>query len=451
MRVLAALACGVLSLAAAAQKGDGFRRVEPPAVWPAPITRIEEPGGSVLEVRDGAVVRRRGARAVTLGCTDPRGPGRVAALALHAYGGVFVAAEHGVYLTDEEHDVLDAPNVRDGFPPGTPLGLHIDARGRLWLATDTSFGVVDTRQLFGRTFTAADGLPPPPFTAFAITSDGRFLLRCAAGVYEYAPDRGAPPRGSVRDASPVLGNADGSVELHPEGTALGGATFRYRLHHRHLLEPLDPAVVRGLKPGTHAIDVLAFDRELACTEIATLDVRIPFPPAADRRTLLPLAALVVALVVALFWVRARRLGGGRPRYARALVSAGLFFVVALQVLAGFLGYGRSWPFVGFSMYTETYREGSVVFRPRLIGLWPDGSSREVQLYEAGLAQDGYWQLYGEMVYGDDGDRERFLRAYAERHPSWPLRGFVIRDERTRLTADGPVAVAPIVMLRYERP
>ena len=404
----------------------------------------------MLELQGGALVRVRGARTVTLGCTDPRGTGRIAAIARHPYGSVFVAAEHGVYLTDAEHDVLDAPNVRDGFPPGAPLGLHVDARGRLWLATDAAFGVVDTRQFFGRTFTAADGLPPPPFTAFAATEDGRFLLRCASGVYEYAPDRGPPPSGRVRDGSTVLGNADGSAELHPEGSALGGATFRYRLHHRHLVAPLDPPVVRGLEPGTHAIDVLAFDRELDATTVATLEVRIPFPPAADHGALLPLAALVAALVIALFCLRARRQGGGRARSGRALLSAGLLGVVALQIVAGFLGYGRSWPFVGFSMYTETYREGSVVFRPRLIGLWPDGSSREMELYEAGLAQDGYWQLYGEMVYGDESDRERLLRAYAERHPDWPLHGFVIRDDRTRLTAEGPVEVAPIVMLRYER-
>src|SRR5690606_637309 len=170
-----------------------------------------------------------------LGCTLPGGPGTARALSLHPSGLCFVAAERGLFVTDAEHDVLDAPSQRDGVPQGRPVGAHADAKGRVWLLTDEQFGVVDPRLFCGRTFTGADGLPPGPYRALAATPDGRLVITTGDGAFAYRPDRGPPPAATllgVAEGAVVRGRAGGSAELELRASARGGGTLRFRrVHH----------------------------------------------------------------------------------------------------------------------------------------------------------------------------------------------------------------------------
>jgi hypothetical protein len=449
-RVLATIVVAVVAASAIAQPAAGFLRAGDGTVWPAARQRIDYGPGHWLAVRDGRLLLTRNGVEAEMPCTLRDGPGTVRELTRHPCGTVFVAADNGLFLTDAEHDVLDPPPARDGMPPGQPIGIHADDRGRLWLATTTSFGVVDPRLFFGRTFGRADGLPEPPFTGLAAAGD-RLLLRTAHGIFEYTPDRSPAPTGTVRGGPEIDGQPDGTVALDVEGTAAGGATFRYRRRNHHILDSLDPPVVTGLKPGRHVIEVLAFDRDLNASPVRTLTVRIPFPRAFDQRLLLPMAGLAGLAIVLLFGWRARRAGGGRDAYARALLSSGLLAVLGLQLLAGVLGYGRAWPFVGFSMYSGIYEEGSVLYKPLIVGIRGDGTRRIIAPWETGVFHDGYWQILSELVYGDDAQRQRFVDAFNGGHPADRIVGFEIHDQRTRLTASGPVPVAPIVMVRHARP
>src|SRR5262249_2437969 len=155
------------------------------------------------------------------------------------------------------------------------------------------------------------------------------------------------------------------------------------------------------------------------------------------------AAGGAVLLLLLFLVPAR--GKGRAALLQGALSATAALVVGLQVLAGVVGHGRSWPFVGFSMYTERYREGSVLYQPELVGTRSAGSRQQLDPSSAGTAKDGLWQLLVPLVHDGAPARERWLQAYNAGHPDAPLRGLCVQERRWRLTADGPVRVAPIVL------
>ena len=50
-----------------------------------------------------------------------------------------------------------------------------------------------------------------------------------------------------------------------------------------------------------------------------------------------------------------------------------------------------------------------------------------------------------LVYDGDAPCQRFLDAYNKHRPRRTIRGFVVLDTKQRLTIDGPVTVAPVVM------
>ena len=151
------------------------------------------------------------------------------------------------------------------------------------------------------------------------------------------------------------------------------------------------------------------------------------------------------LLVALSWPRS-----GRRRVARTLLRAGVVGVLSLQLLAALLGYGRSWPFVGFSMYTETYREGSLLYKPLVLGVREDGSEVGLVDWDLGLRQDGYWHVLSELVYGDDALLQKHLSILASRRPSYAVTGLKFTDTRKRLTSDGPVDVAPVILRQWRQ-
>jgi hypothetical protein len=438
-RPLPLAVCAVLSAAALRGQAGAFERVGETAA-PVPVLAAGEEGGTRLSIEDGRVFRIRGSARIELPATRPLG--RALALARHPHGGVFVAATGGLFLTDPAHDVLDPPDLRDGVPPGEPRGIRIDAAGRIWLATDRAFGVVDAAWFFGRTFDRRHDVPPPPYSGLSIAPDGRLLLHAAGGTFAYRPDEAAPLPSHV-STTQVRGHHDGGVTYVLLSDPERDLELRFRRRHHHLLLPLRHGRIHGLKPGRHGVAVYAYDRDLRATKVAELEIEIPYPPALDRRWLPVLGAAGSVLVLALWLWRERRRGGRR----RAIASAALTVVVGLQVLAALLGYGKAWPFVGFNMYTETWREQDALHRPRLFTIHADGSRHDLSFADAGLVQDGYWQVLGEIAH-EDARRRDFFAGLAARRWWEPLAGFGIEDQRIRLTADGPVEVAPHVVLRW---
>ncbi len=435
---------------------DGFVSYGGPV--PAPIGLVRDSPTSAFVLRDGILHRVRGDESHALASTAPLGPGRGYALARHPQDGrVFLAAERGLFVLDAEHDVLDAPSTRDGFPEGSPRGVHVDAEGRVWLLTDRAFGVLDPRYFQGRTFDRRDGLPAPPFRALGATDDGRLVLVTESGAaFAYRPDRGpAPSARLLGDAADgrLIGASDGTAVVDVEAEARGGATLRFRRVNHHLLYPLEAGLIHGLKPGSHGVELVVEDRDLRARSLGTIVVDVPYPEAFDT-SFLPYAALGgFALLQLAFLLVAARRGRLRNRWRHAMLSAGLSFWIALMLLAGVLRYGKAWPLIGFSMYTETYEEGSVLYQPRLRTLHSDGTRQDLTFQQAGLIQDGYWQVVSEIVHGKRGRWRSFTRRLDRRRQPGSARvvGFEIIDHRVRLTSDGPVDVAPNVLLHHREP
>jgi hypothetical protein len=445
MRCSLAVASAFVSLAVAGLPAQAFTRVaggpaaaSPPSQWQlAPDVQLRLADGELLIESAGGLMRPA--------CTRDGGPGRVHAATLERSGRAVVAAERGLFVLDAEHPVLDPMDLGDGVPVGEPLGVFADERHRIWLCTEREFGVLDGRFGFGRTFTAADGVPPPPYCAVTGGADGTILLRAEGGVFAYRPDSGPAPvcPGGVSRGELVADRA-GEAAFRVDVEALGGATFRQRQKHHHVLRAAPDSRLHGLRPGRHVVDLYAIDRDLRRTLIAEFTVHMPPPPALDAR-MLPLIALAgTAVLFALSWPRR-----GRRRLLRAVTRTVLVGVLALQVIAALLGYGRSWPFVGFSMYTENWHENDVLYKPRVLGLRADGST-EVRT-DFHLPQDGHWQMLAEVLHGDDEARHGLLeKINAFRPPSERVVGFEIADKRIRLTREGPVDVAPTPLLRWTR-
>lgn len=441
----------MLAVAFGAMVGaQDFVRVDVPL--PERSRRVEARSGVWFALDSGAIACVREGRTTTLGATMD--PGRLHELAALPAGTVLVACEHGLFVADPEHLVLDPADLRDGGPPAGVRSVAADRRGRLWWCSEREFGVVDPRLRFGRRFGAADGLPPPPYERLALAADGRVLLASTVGTFAYRPDEGPPPAASAPwPADRVLrANPDGSVALAIAAEARGGAHLRVRRRHHHLLQPLDGDAVRGLRPGRQVLEVHAFDRDLRGARLGEVAVDVPLPAGVDLRMVAAAGLAAALLAFAWAWRRAR----GRsfaPRLGWAGLRAAVLLVVALQLVAACLGYGRSWPFVGFSMYTETWRAGDVVFRPRIVALRADGERLLLHEHDAGVHQDGYWQMLAEVAFGGDAAAaaffERLVRAVPA-HPS-PLVGFTLGDGRIRLTPEGPVDVAPTVLVAWRRP
>ena len=67
------------------------------------------------------------------------------------------------------------------------------------------------------------------------------------------------------------------------------------------------------------------------------------------------------------WLALRRPGPRLRAVAKGLMGAFLVAAVGLQILAGILEHGRSYPFIGFSMYSEVYRKDHLIYTPEFYG------------------------------------------------------------------------------------
>lgn len=445
---LAWLCCAAPFAAQVTAQAPTFAPIEmqlPPAVH-----RVELRNSLLIELRDGALRASRAPQAPQR-VASTSDPGRVHSIVQHPDGQLFAACEHGLYVCDAEHLVLDRVDLRDGAPSPPLLDVCADDAGRLWLCGADGLCVLEPRFGFARTF--ADGPPGRP-QRVARDGDGRLLLQTQAGVFAYLPDQGPAP--ATRSGEVVRGSltasADGTAAFELAVRARGGATLRQRRQHHHLLTAIEDHTLSGMRPGRHVVEVHAVDCDLRRSLVAEFTVTVPLPPQYSTRWL-PVWALLGAGLLFAIVLRATTATSRRARLFRAACTSAVLFVVGLQLLAACLGYGRSWPFVGFSMYTENWHRDDVLHKPRILAVRADGSTREFSVHEAGVQQDGYWQMLAEIVHGGAAAQRTFL-AQLDRHRGderQPFAGFRLCDGRIRLTAAGPVDVAPVILVNHRRP
>ena len=372
-------------------------------------------------------------------------------------GNVFVAAEHGLFVIGAECDVLDPVRLWHGSPKGTPVGVVADGEHRLWLATESAFGAVDSIQFFGRALGQVEGLPPPPYRGLRAGSSGDLLLSTDHAGFRYQPDQDPPPEMHVlevdgRSFEPgrrfALQNCD--VEIGVTARASGGAVLRWRDSRNAFWRPLEgePLTIRDLEPGAHEIVVTAFDRDLRASPPVAIHLDVPYPPAYRPRRLVPVVATCALLVLAAFALHAAWTRADRGRWVRSLATAFLVLAFAAQIVAALIPHARGWPFVGFGMYTESVGDFPLTSRQVLYGVKDDGERFPIEVHGAGL---GLFELHRRLapaIRGAEDARQALLDELNERYYGGRLPGFEIRIERHRLTARGPMRVAPIHLCRH---
>lgn len=439
----------ILACALASAGGADEAWEETDATFPPPTVRVREVTGSELSIREGRLYRRKHGevREVRGLAADP--PGELRALAADPAGLTFVAAEHGLFVLAPDVDVLDRVSLVEGAPRGPPTSVVVDERRRVWIASASGIGSVEPSHFWGRT------LPfeaPGPYS-IAEAPSGGLLVRAGARTLRYVPDRGpAPTIVSVTvDGRPVARGERVTAtygepfELRASGTAAGGASFRYRIDGHHVWRELaDGVAVRTPNPGAHRLEVVALDRDLNRSAPFAVALQVPYPWYYGKRFVV--AALLAAALATFAWFLLRGRAAGRLAPGRALLSTGLFLIVALQVLAGLVPHAKGWPFVGFSMYTGRFDEGDYVYDSELTAVAADGQARRVPPRWLGAIVDDPWQVLGAVIDGGEPAARAAAARYAERVPGVRLRALQVRAERTKLTAAGPVRVAPLVLV-----
>ena len=424
-------------------------------VEPRPSVTVESPAGVEYSIHDGFLERS----GVRLDCTTEQGTGVARSLGVHLGGTVFVAAAEGLFRVSDEVMHTDFVKPSDGAPPGSPLGVVPRGLNRLWIATRDSFACLDSRQFFGRTFDASDGVPPGPYLGLT-RGLGGLLLETEAGVFRYDPTLGERPvlhltrvaEQEYEEGRVYPIESNGSVALTLEGDALGGASFRYRELRHHLWYALDlenPRIT-DLEPGRHTLLVTAWDRDLRRSLPGRIEVDVAYPKAFDKRVLMPIAVGSCLLVLCAWLFLARAMGGGRTRYGKAFVSAFMSCVVGLQLIAGAIPHARSWPFVGYTMYTEHYGPQGVTFKQTLFGLDRTGKRHQIEPYNAGYGLLEFRRDLAPLIHGNREVRDQFLETLNSRYGGRPFKGFLVLDERHRLTASGPIRVAATPLCVHPR-
>lgn len=420
---------------------------------------VVERTGSELRAAGDRILRRGNGTEVALACTDPEGTGEIRDLALDPAGLVFVAAERGLFVVNAEVDFLDPVKLADGAPKGLPRSVFVDAQRRVWIATEEEIGVVDPSFGWGRTMSLADGLPGGPPYRLGAETGGTLLVETASGVFRYIPDHGPAPvvtrlevDGKTLEAGETVTGVYGkTIFVAAEGRAAGGASFRWRLDRHHIWRELGVEPIEDIPPGAHTLEVIAIDRDLRRSAPATIPISFDLPPQYEKAFVLKLGVILVALVTALFAWRARRSGGGLEAWIRAPISAAIAIAIGVQILAGIVPHAKGWPFIGFSMYTNTYEENWIIYDGGVFGIEPGGTTRKLQYHGVVAFADDRWQVIGPIIDGGPGFSREWVERYNALHPEEEIVGLQARADRRRLTPEGPVEIAPLVFSSWREP
>jgi hypothetical protein len=417
--------------------------------------RLEETSGSLLVLADGKLYRERGGARAELGCTAPEGPGRVHEIAADPAGLTFVAAERGLFVLGPFVEVLDPVERLGGAPRGRPTSVHVDAERRVWLATDEGVGVLDPSHHHGRML-ALDGLEAGERYRLRGAPSGKLAIQGPRGERVHDPAAPPAPRltrvrvdgAEVESGAALERSPGGALALALEGEAAGGATFRSRIDGHHVWRELPARATLSMPhPGRHTLEVIAVDQDLDRSAPFALRLSVAYPFYYSGAFVLAAAGLGAVLALAVFLVGARA-AHGRLRPLRALVSAGLALVLALQVVAGIVPHAKGWPFMGFSMYTRRHERDEIVYAERIVVLRADGSELAVSAQSAGVVVDEPWDVMRPMIDRGEPALRAYLEAWRGRNPGHAACGLQVQARRSRLTRSGPVAIAPLVLAHY---
>jgi len=421
---------------------------------PDPLELIETSGARLLVV-EGQLFRERGGTRTPIGHSVEPAPGRVLALAADPAGLTFVAAEGGLFVLGPSVAVLDPFEPQGDVPRGRPTAVHVDAARRLWFATEEGVGVLEPSHYHGRRL-VTPGLAPGRSYALAGTPDGKLAIRWEGGAHVHDPAAASAPRlTSVRiDGEPVTSGATlarasgGELVLELAGEAAGGAAFRYRIDGHHVWRSL-PADGRLSvpNPGRRTLELVAEDEDLDTSAPFLVKLEIAYPFYYSGRFVVG-AALVAGLALLALFARGLRDAAGRAQPLRALVSAALALVLAVQVLAGLVPHAKGWPFVGFGMYTKRFPRDGLIYAERIVVLRPDGSERIVPVQSAGVIVDEPWEVLRPLIDRGEPALRAYLEAWRARNPGQAASGLQVQAQRSRLTAHGPVSVAPLVLAHF---
>lgn len=399
----------------------------------------------------GALLRKCAERVTALRALPDREPGEVRDFCRDATGTVFVAARGGLFIAAEHCDVLDRVDF-DGEPPsGEPVGVACASNERLWLLTSTELCAVETRQFLSRQLEV--DLPPPPYLGLNKRNDGRLELRHSGGVHELALEQLPEPvwgEAKLAAGSPgvdgVLSLAFGTpLRINLEPSAHLRWMWRDAARFRWLPIDGNELSIELERPGRQSFCVVAFDHAMRRSPQTTFEVDVAYPPSLRTRTLLILVgvpALGLLLSAAVFaWRRART----SREVLRSVLSAALFCLVTLQLLAAAFPHSKGWPFVGFTMYTRVAERDSISSRHEFLGRTAEGTW--IPLAPPGGAFGKYEteRALQPFLHDADGRRERFLAEWNANSSHAQLTAIADVCRRRRLTPDGPIDIPRVVM------
>lgn len=348
------------------------------------VLMLAETNGYKLIAEDGEIWRHSSdGRRTRIRCTAEEGSGIIHSLARDPSGATFVAAARGIFLIEDNLDLMAPIRILRDPPPGIPLWLYLDNRRRLWVLTDEAFACVSIALRTSRTMLRGSGLPDEPWKGMRRTSDGEFVLLGSSNErsWRYRPDQGPDPTLQISEVNGrrYVSGSEITVSSHQDvriavAASEGISCFVWPgTHGRYSARATGKqALIRNLDPGQRRIPIVAVDQDMNQSEPIYLTINVELPEMYKPRRTVPIAIGAVTIVIGAFWLFGLRRGKNVRR--RYFVSAVLILLILPQVIAIFDPHVRGWPFIGFGMYTKVRERGDLAIATAIELICADGTT-----------------------------------------------------------------------------
>ena len=396
----------------------------------------------------------QGGQAVPLQFLTDQAPGTVHAVHPGIWDCTYIAADGGIFATDPSLRNVDIVMKSERFGSEPPRDVVQDPRGRLWVVTSSALYVVTTSHRHVYRPLASSAAGKGAFSSVELQPSGEIRIRAADGTVSYTPDSAPPPKVPALTANGRPFNPGDVIEVvYParlrvefEPMTEDGATVRavsdIRGRIKMRAKGTGVFVCARADPGLRRVRFYAIDRDGNPSAGITIPVLVkwPTPLQPSRIRLFVLIAVVVGFGAPFGIARKRGIRGARLQ--RVMLGTLLVMLLGGQLLAAAIPHGRTWPFVGWTMYTNTAEEGAVVEQAMIELLYADGSV-------APLKQLRYYPV--SLIYALRWNREeageQLLRDWNETADR-PVVGVRVRAPHYRLTAEGPQASYTCVLAEY---